>query len=113
MPRMLREHRAGSYRYDATNDRIVLAVRAPAPARSARTVPGSLLVSASGALVGVDLRGGAPMGELVMWGPHEDVASTHDTEVELATDDDGDPAELAVPRASTWVRDAARSPYRA
>ncbi|MBL8610785.1 MAG: hypothetical protein JNL38_25820 [Myxococcales bacterium] len=110
---MLREHRAQSYRYDAASDRIALAVRPPANGRAARRVPGSLLVSARGALVGVDLRGGAPMGEVVMWGPHEDVASTHDTEVELATDEDGDPAELTIPRASAWVRDAACTPYRA
>jgi len=107
---MLREHRASTYRYDSSADRAVLVVR-PAT-KAARTVDATLLLDARRGLVGVDLRGGKPMGEVVMWGAHEDVAETRDVRVELATDDDGDPAEVVVTQASSVIAKPGEAPRR-
>ncbi len=107
---MLREHRATTYRYDSGADRVVLVVRPASATKTPASAPAALLLDARRALVGVDLRGGKPMGEVVMWGAHEDVAETRDVRVLLVVDDDGDPAMVTIERASTLLATPDKTP---
>jgi len=71
---MLQERRISSVSYDKANDSLSIAVDGSAPHAS----KGRALVSAAGKLVGLDVRNADGVGEVLMHGEHEDVATTAD-----------------------------------
>ena len=72
---MLQERRISSVSYDKASDSLSIAVDGSAPHSPGR---GRALVSAAGKLVGLDLRNADGVGEVLMHGEHEDVATTAD-----------------------------------
>ena len=100
---MLNERRATSFSYDQATD--VAAITFEGEVGSSGEVSATLLLDASGFLVGLDLRAEPRVGVVVMLGPHEKVART----TELAVKVDGN--ALRISGASRAVRGAEKNPY--
>lgn len=112
---VLDERRPTSRAYDAASDtlRLVLSESrtpgAPGESASKRAATAALLLDAAGFLVGVDV-GTEAMRIVVMLGPHESVASTRESGVEIV-ESDGDLREVRVPHAKASCRANEASPY--
>jgi len=108
---MLRECPVSRYEYDVATDTVRLHTQGGPGTEGARTA--SLLLAKAGHLVGVDLRHGASgMGDLVMWGPHEDVARTESANVRITLDTSGEVCRVDIPRAKHALKAPEHTPYR-
>ena len=108
---MLRECPVSRYEYDVATDTVRLHTQASPGTEGTRTA--SLLLAKAGHLVGVDLRQGpSGMGDLIMWGPHEDVARTESASVRITLDTSGEICRVDIPKAKQALKTPERTPYR-
>jgi hypothetical protein len=107
---MLRQCTVTRYEYDAGADTVRLHTDGGAGPSGPRTA--SLLLGRTGSLIGVDLRQASDgMGDVVMWGPHEDVARTERANVHLEVAKGGELCRVDIPKATKAISAPERTPY--
>ena len=108
---MLNEQRATALHYDAATDVArVYVTEAPGTVRT-RTVASTLLLDASGFLVGVDVDNAGPDRVVVMLGPHEAVAKQESARVAVLTDASATVYEVRIRSARDAIRARDKNPY--